>query len=64
MGLRQEAKGQGSLGVYSAPIIMVKHQQNSKGFDYFPMNLKILSWDVRDLNEKDKRLQIKKFLRA
>lgn len=43
---------------------MVNHQQNGKGFDYFPMNLKILSWNVRDLNEKDKRLQIKKLLRT
>ena len=43
---------------------MVNHQQNGKGFDYFPMNLKILSWNVRDLNGKDKRLQIKKLLRT
>ena len=28
------------------------------------MNLMILSWNVRDLNGKDKRLQIKKLLRT
>ena len=37
---------------------------NVEGFDYFSMNLMILSWNVRDLNGKDKRLQIKKLLRT
>ena len=37
---------------------------NVEGFDYFSMNLMILLWNVRDLNGKDKRLQIKKLLRT
>ena len=34
-----------------------------KGYDCVPMNLKIISWNVRGLNEKDKRLQIRHLIR-
>ena len=34
-----------------------------KGYDCVPMNLKINSWNVRGLNEKDKRLQIRNLIR-
>jgi hypothetical protein len=34
-----------------------KHQ--GKGFDVVIMNLKIMSWNVKGLNDKDKRLRMR-----
>jgi exonuclease III len=35
----------------------------TSGINFVPMNMKIISWNVRGLNSKDKRAQIKNALK-
>jgi hypothetical protein len=48
---------------YDSDSAMSRGKSRAKGSSFVPMNLKIISWNVRGLNVRDKRLQVRHMLK-